>query len=164
LSAPFQLSLTHSRTYEGTARHLSTSADFALSLFHRERHRAIAAYARFVDENVNRPSASPLAERNSNDPRILGSDDFAAKLLGTAWQPRSRKTLSDVIAEACRQFSVTEDALLSLSSQRHLTKVRAWIAHQAILLRIASLSYVARHFRRTEAALRHSVKRHFNYP
>jgi hypothetical protein len=31
-------------------------------------------------------------------------------------------------------------------------------------LRIASLSAVARHFHRTEAALRQSVKRHLNYP
>jgi hypothetical protein len=34
-------------------------------------------------------------------------------------------------------------------------------SHQAIMLRISA---VARHFNRTAAALRHSVKRHFNYP
>lgn len=152
------------RAYLGTISQPWVTTDFALSMFHSERHHAIAAYARFVDENANQPATSPLAERNSNDSRILGSDDFAGKLLGATWHPRSSKTLTDLIIEACQQFSVAEDALLSSGSQRHLTKVRAWIAHQAIILRIASLSAVARHFHRTEAALRQSVKRHFNYP
>jgi hypothetical protein len=84
--------------------------------------------------------------------------------LGAAWKPKSRKQLEEVINEACEQFSVTLEALRSASAQRHLTQVRAWIAHQSITLKIVSLSEVARRFNRTEAALRHSVKRHFNYP
>jgi hypothetical protein len=133
-------------------------------MFHPERHQAINAYAHFVEQGLNHPSASPLIERNPNDTRILGSDDFVGKILGDAWQPKCRKTLATLVNEACQQFCVTDDALHSPSSQRHLTKARAWIAHQAILSRIASLSAVARHFHRTEAALRQSVKRHFNYP
>lgn len=96
--------------------------------------------------------------------RIPGSDDFAAKLLGATWRPKSRKTLSDLTAEACHQFAVNEAALLSRSAQRQLIKARAWIAHQAITLRIASLSHVARHFNRSEGAMRQSIKLHFNYP
>jgi putative transposase len=150
--------------YVGTVVQPWVTTTVALNLFHPERHLAIAAYQRFIDHNVGRPAASPFLECNPNDARILGSDDFAAKLLGTDWRPRSRKTLMNLIDEACQQFSITEDALLSSSSQRHLTKARAWIAHQAITLRIASLCEVARHFRRTEAGLRQSVKLHFNYP
>ena len=96
--------------------------------------------------------------------RILGSDDFAAKLLGEAWRPRSRTTFDELIDEACRQFDVSASALYSLSAQRHLTHARAWVAHQALTLRISSLTAVARRFNRTEGALRQSVKRHFNYP
>jgi putative transposase len=140
------------------------TTDFALKMFHSEYDRAVAAYSRFIDEDVASPSASPLDERNSNDRRILGADDFVAKALDAAWRPRSRKTLRELIAEACDRFSVREDALTSRSCDRRLTKVRAWIAHQCLLLRIASLSEVARTFNRRESSLRESVRRHFDYP
>jgi REP element-mobilizing transposase RayT len=152
------------RAYLGAVDQPWVTTDFALRMFHPERSMAIDSYRRFVDSNVGRPGRSPLSECNPSDRRILGSDDFAAKLLGAAWKPRSRKQLTELIDEACQQFSVTEQALQSTSSQRHLTKARAWITHQAITLQIASLSEVARRFHRTEAALRHSVKLHFNYP
>jgi hypothetical protein len=132
-------------------------------MFHPERVRAIAAYARFIEsalDGVDHPS--PLTAHAPSDARILGSDDFAVKLLGAAWQPRSRKSLDDLIWEACQQFSVTEEALRSRNSQRTLTTARAWIAPQATITRVASLSEVARTFARSEASLRESVKRHFH--
>jgi REP-associated tyrosine transposase len=152
----------HAYLGDMTPRWLTT--DFGLRMFHAEREQAIAAYARFVDEDVDNPSASPLLERNPSDTRILGDEDFSRKLLNVACAPRSRTTLNEVVAIACQQFSVTEDALRSASRQRCLTQARAWIAHQAIVQRIASLSAVARHFHRSEAALRQSVRHRFNYP
>jgi putative transposase len=130
----------------------------------RIAERAMGAYAQFIEANVQSTSGSPLDERNANDRRILGSDEFAAKMLGDAWCPRSRKTLTDLIADACTQFDVPIDTLRSRSCERRLTKARAWIAHQALVLQITSLSEVARTFNRSEASLRESVKRHFNYP
>jgi chromosomal replication initiation ATPase DnaA len=94
----------------------------------------------------------------------LGSDDFAAKLLGKSWQPRSRKTLDNLISEASRQFGLAPEKLMSSSRQRDLARARAWVAYQAITQRITTLSQVAALFGRTEAALRQSVKLHFNYP
>lgn len=138
------------------------STEFALSLFHSDTHQAVTAYDRFVHADL--APASPLNARNPNDTRILGSDDFAAKLLGKAWQPRSRKTLEDLLNEASRQFGLASEKLTSPSRQRELTRARALVAHQAITLRIATLSQVAVLFGRTEAALRQSVKLHFNYP
>jgi hypothetical protein len=120
-------------------------------MFHSERAHAIAAYLRFVAENRGKTGASLLAECNPNEPRILGSDDFAGRLLGTAWKPRSHKTLHQLVEEACRSFHVTEADLHSPSTARALTKARAWIAHHATTERIASLSGVARLFGRSEA-------------
>jgi hypothetical protein len=54
--------------------------------------------------------------------------------------------------------------LASASRHRHITLARAWVAHQALTLHIASLSQIARTFGRAESSLRESVKRHFNYP
>jgi putative transposase len=152
------------RAYLGRVTQPWLTTDFALRMFHVERERAVEAYARFVDQAVGSPCASPLLQCNSTDKRILGSDDFAASLLGASWKPRSRTTLSELIGIACQEFAVTEDALRSPSCQRLLTKARAWVAHQAVIQRIASLSTVARHFNRSDAALRQGIKHHFNYP
>jgi hypothetical protein len=78
--------------------------------------------------------------------------------------PKSRQTLDELIDEACRQFAVPSAALTSTSRHRQVTQVRAWIAHQALLRRIASLAAVARALDHDESSLRESVKHHFNYP
>ena len=134
-----------------------------MSTFNLNRDCAIAAYTRFIDQDVGKGSSSPPTEHNPND----NAHPSAAMISppncwATRWRPGSRKTLTDLIVEACQRSSVTEQDLRDSSALRHLTK--AWIAYQAALLRIASVSEVARQFNRTEAALRHSVKRHFNYP
>ena len=128
-------------------------------MFHSNRPQAVAAHNRFVDECVD--AHSPLNECNANDRRILGSDEFAGKLLGDSWLPRSRKTLHQLIDDAAHKFSISHEALLSPSRQRHLAKARAWIAHEAISLRIASLSQVARLLQRDESSLREAVRRYF---
>lgn len=138
------------------------TTEFALSMFHAERAQAVAAYQRFV--HADTAAGSPLQERNPNDSRILGSDEFAARLLGATWRPRSKKTLDMLIDEACGQSGITHDTLRSTSRLRQVTHSRAWIAHQAVTLGIASLSAVARYFGRSESSLRESVKLHFNYP
>lgn len=134
----------------------------ALSMFHGEYIQAVAAYQRFV--HAEPATGSPLQACNPNDLRILGSDDFAARLLGAAWRPRSHKTLAMLIDEACAEFGVNRDALFAASRARHLTRIRAGIAHQAVTLRIATLSEVARQFGRTESSLRESVSLHFREP
>lgn len=120
------------------------------------------SYQRFLQATPQ--ATSPLEDCNPNDRRILGSDEFAAKLLGAAWQPRSRKTLDQLLDEACQQWQLSRDVLRSTNRHRQLTYARAWIAHQAVTQRIASLSHVAQTLDRSEASLRESVKLHFNYP
>jgi putative transposase len=160
---PTQYPWSSHHAYLGNPTGPWITTDFALSLFHPQRERALDAYRRFIDQDLD-ASLSPLSQCNPNDRRILGSDDFAAQLLGRAWKPKSRKTLATLIAEGCEQFSVSLEALRSRSCQRRLTAARAWITHQALILQITSLSEVARSFNRSEASLRESVKHHFNYP
>jgi REP element-mobilizing transposase RayT len=137
--------------------------EFAWRMFAADRERAVAAYRRFVT-NSGSSVSSPLLDCNHNDRRILGSDDFAARLLGRAWRPRSRKSLDQLISEACSLFAVTQDGLRSCCRAQVLVKARAWVAHQALCERICSLAEVARRFDRDESSLRHGVRAHFNYP
>lgn len=149
--------------YLGTRTETWVTTELALSMLHSHLPQAIAAYQHFVDAE-SLTLDSPLQQVNANDTRILGSDAFAAALLGQAWRPRSHKTLDMLIDEACQQFSTHRAALASASRHRTLTRARAWVAHQALVLRITSLAQVARAFGRTESGLRQSVKLHFNYP
>jgi len=114
-----------------------------------------------VEVTVGTDVPSPLFERNPNDRRVLGDDDFAAKMQAAAWHPRSRRTLGELITQACEQFGVTRQSLQSVSRRRSLTHARTWVAHQATSLRIASLAHVARTFGRNEASLRESLRLHF---
>jgi REP element-mobilizing transposase RayT len=163
VDAPEHYPWSSHHTYLGSRRESWVTTDFALSLFHPETQHAQAAYDRFLHDK-SMPADSPLQQVNPNDRRILGNDTFAAALLGVAWRPRSTKTLDMLIEEACQQFNIPRSALSSASRSRQLTRARAWIAHQTLLLRITSLTKVADVFGRTESALRQSIRHHFNYP
>lgn len=139
------------------------TTEFGLSMFHSERQPAIERYSRFVQQDATLIQ-SPLQHRNPGDPRILGSDTFARKILGKTWQPRTHKSIDQLIDEACARFVVTRPSLLSTSRQRNLSYARTWIAHQAIVQRISSLAGIAAALSRDESTLRESVKLHFNYP
>jgi REP element-mobilizing transposase RayT len=151
------------QVYLGERTEAWVTTDFALSMFHPDRLAAIDAYRRFVS-GEHGSGRSPLAECNPSDTRILGSDEFASRLLGAGWQPRSRKSLAQIVSEACMTYSVSASQLSSASREQRFVKARAWIAHQAILGRVASVTTVARTFGRNESSLRHALKRYFSYP
>ena len=157
----------HPRNYPWSSHHAYSGAatppwlttDFTLSMFHAQRGPAIAAYEYFIDADVAHPSPSPLLECDGED--VLGSDEFMRKLGYKPRPQRSAQTLPELIAEACTRFDVPEAALLSSDSRRELSRVRAWIAHEALDRRICSLSQVARCLGRNESAVRQSLRRNF---
>jgi hypothetical protein len=135
------------------------TTDLALSMFHRERVSAIDAYARFVGDE-REGAASPLSECNENDRRILGSDDFAGRMLGESWKPRSRRSLEDLVQQACERFGVGKLELESSRRSALLVKARAWIVQNAVEGRICSIATVARVLNRDESTLRHALQRY----
>jgi REP element-mobilizing transposase RayT len=139
------------------------TTDFALRMFHAERERATAAYARFINAALYEPSGFEEMLRTETG-SVLGGDEFVGKLRNDGWKARSGQSLARLIEEACQQFDVTPQALGSASRQRRVTRARAWIAHQAVSLRIASLAQIARTFGRAESSLRESVGHHFDLP
>jgi len=147
--------------YAGNREESWVTTGFALSRFHLQRDKAVHAYRQFIRGQVGQSATSPFDECNPNDRRILGGDDFAARMLGEAWRPCSYKTLEAIIGEACAIFTVTPEHLTSSSRTASLVRARAWVAHQAVTLRVGSLAAVARRFNRDESSLRHGVKQHF---
>lgn len=133
------------------------TTEFALRMLCPDRRRAIVAYEAFVSST---PSHSPLLERNDRDPRVLGGDAFAQRVLGDNWKPRSRSdALQRVIDDGCAKFGVTAIELRSPSRLLNLARARAWIADQAVSAGIASLASVARCFNRDGSSIRQAVQR-----
>jgi REP element-mobilizing transposase RayT len=129
---------------------------FALRMFDADRWRAIAAYKAFVSAM---PARSPLLDRNDRDPRILGSDAFAQRVLGDHWRPRPEVALQKVINDACARFGVTEAELHSSSRLANVARARACIADQALCAGIASVSSLARYFNRDASSVRQALQR-----
>lgn len=147
------------RAYVGMASNLWLTTDFALAMFGADRQSAVHAYARFVETGPI-DHRSPLEEINPDDPRILGNDRFAERALQSAWRPKSRMTLDEVISEVCSTLAVTEEQLRARSASRRFAKARACIVNQCIDGRIASVAAIARRFGRDESTLRESAERY----
>ena len=148
--------------YAGTRADSWVTTDFVLSMLNADRARAVAAYQRFIAVALGAgDTRSPFEHCNPGDPRILGGDEFARRMLGDDWRPRSRKSLDELIDEAGMRFGVTEEELRSHSRVRRVVAARAWVANEAVSGRITSLSGVARAFRRNESSLRRAHRRRF---
>jgi len=160
VSSPAEYPWTSHQAYLGTRSDPWVTTDFALAVLASERDAAIGAYEDFVRQALSDPDIrSPLEHRNASDPRILGSDDFARRMLGAQWKPRSRKSLDQLIAESCQIFAVTSAELESPRRDAKLVTARIWVVNQALEGRVASLSAVARRFNRNESSLRRSLGR-----
>ena len=147
--------------YVGTRTEPWVTTDFGLSQFSADRVRAIGAYQRFVTSATTADgTSSPLPKCHPDDQRILGTDDFANRVLGSNWKPKSRRTLDQLIHDACKHFHCRPDDLGSTSRKSHLVAARAWVTREAVTGRIASIAEVARRFNRDESSLRHSLKVH----
>jgi putative transposase len=133
------------------------TTEFALRMLDSDRQRAIAAYEAFVQAE---PTSSPLLGCNERDPRILGSDAFAQRVLGESWKPASNGAFQKVIEDACTKFGATESELRSASRLIHIAHARAWITEQALCDDIASVASIARYFNRDTSSVRQALQRH----
>jgi len=142
--------------YLGTRTEPWVTTEFALRMLGPDRPRALAAYGALL---LSAPTTSPPFERNEREPRILGSDAFAQRILGEGWKPRCSIALERVIADACARFGATETELRSTSRLLHVVRARAWIAEQAVSAGIASVASLARLFNRDASTLRQTLRR-----
>lgn len=142
--------------YVGERTEPWVTTDFCLALFGSDRTRAIAAYRKFLAESSH-DGWEPTRMATEHSSAVTG-DAFSAQIQ-KEWVPsRTRQTLGELIAEACRRFEIEEVQIASPTRDPHLTKVRAWIAHQATVRHVATRSAVARALGRTESTLRHAIR------
>jgi putative transposase len=156
VTSPDEYPWSSHHAYAGRRSDPWVTTEFALRMLGSDRQRAIAAYQAWIR---SAPTGSPLLERNERDPRILGSDAFAKRMLGEKWKPRLNPALQKVIDDACTQYGATEIELRSASRLINITRARAWITEQALSTRIASVAMLARYFNRDTSSIRQAVHR-----
>lgn len=138
--------------YMGRCTQTWLTTDFILGMFAPDAREAVRAYQAFM--NTDRDDMeSPFPEGAF----VFGSDEFVRRIHRADPKPQAHQGLSELIAEACSRFEVSRDQLLSPVRSRYLTKVRAWIAHQARRRGIAGTSAVARALGRSEGTLRSAI-------
>lgn len=145
--------------YVGTRTEPWVTTDFVLREFSSERARAVQAYRDFVRAE---PATDFGAELGKSFDRvgILGSEDFKRRAQDAAPVLRQRQDLAGLIEEASLRFGFDATTLGSPVRDHYLTKVRAWIAHQAVKRRVAPLAEVARSVGRNEATLREAMRKY----
>jgi putative transposase len=164
VSSPDEYRWSSHHAYLGARQEAWVTTDFALRLLHADPARAMTRYRHLISELIDAPNELPVAEINPNDTRVLGNDDFLANVLKLSWKPKSHKTLDMLVAEACEQVGTTLAELQSTRRHPTLARARAWVAHQATTMRIASIAHVARLFGRDESTVRESMRRYFGQP
>ncbi|MGH8178995.1 MAG: REP-associated tyrosine transposase [Steroidobacter sp.] len=140
--------------YAGTRRASWVTSDFALGVLHRDRPTAIQSYLKLVEEAVSSDELLPHPE----DKRVIGDDKFMQRVRSD-YAPRMMRSLEDLMSATCAKFSVLRAELLSGSKERRLAQARAWLAHEAVTHRVASICEVARLLHRHEASIRGLLRR-----
>jgi putative transposase len=151
VSSPDEYPWSSHHAYLGKRSEPWITTEFALRMLGSNGQRATAAYEALIN---SASTSSPLDHRNERDPRILGGDAFAQRILGEDWNPRSDAALQRVIDNACLKFKATEGELRSPSRLKNVTRARAWIREQALSAEIASVASLARCFNRDESSIR----------
>lgn len=144
--------------YMGTRSEPWLTTDFVLSVFGSSREAAIAAYLRFVGSEDARDWQPPETAIGAGQERAF--DRSIARALHASPPGKPRKSLDELVAEACRRFEITRELLREPGRDSYRSKVRAWIANQAIKQGVATLADVARLLGRDESTLREAIRRY----
>jgi putative transposase len=150
---------SHAAYAAGASKQEWLSIDPVLRSFGNDRAIAAAAYLRFVAAPVDEQAWAGLRSGREDDARLLGGDAFVQSLGVRAAPPPVRKTLDQIISEACLRHGVTERELSDGSHCRVHARIRAEIARSALRAGAGTVTAVARRFGRSTAAISRSLTR-----
>lgn len=150
--------------YLGDQERRWVTTDFTLRMLAVQPDNAVARYRDLMESQEPCHWGAGNLTPHKDQPQVLGDDKFVAKARNAIYQVHSRQNLEELIRECSVRFQLTPDILASPSRARSLAAARAWIGHEAIAGRVASISEVARRLGRSEGAIRHLMSRHPNPP
>jgi len=149
------------RVYLGKREQSWVITDFVMKLLAADPVRAFAAYRDLMssDDPCRWGEGSPAT--NPVHKQILGDDEFVAKVRGQTAKHRSRvRSLDELVIECGVRFGYSPELLVSHNKTRGLAAARAWISHEAVAARVATICAVARRLDRCESAIRQLMARY----
>lgn len=144
------------RAYLGLATWTWLTTSLGLARFGRRPGKAREAYRRFVLEGIGAEANPGFSRGREDDPRVLGDDQFLARVVAPASQLVGM-TVESLIAQVCARHGSHAAALCSSGRQREAARIRALVVHHALDLRLATISELARRFGRSPSTLCESL-------
>ena len=135
------------------------TTSFGLRLLNEDRVRAMAAYRRFVDCDVN-SLPSPFENVRLERPEILGGDGFVERVCRQLNVAAPRQSFDALVDEGCRLFDLTRSQLGSGSRNERMASLRAWVARRAVKNGLATVEEVARKLGCDSKTLRRAMQRY----
>jgi len=151
------------KVYLGTEAVPWITTEFGLSLFCADPSEARVAYTRFIDQHAAEPNAQAFADWEfATEPEALALEEASLPHKPAKASPRQHGalTLEELATRICPAHRISLDRLRSPSRARELTSIRVDFITQAINLRIATLSELARFLHRDPSALTKLIARH----
>lgn len=164
VTTPAEYLWSSHRVYLGDQQRRWVTTDFTLRMLAEQPDNAVAKYRDLMESQEPCRWGVGNLTPHKDQPQVLGDDRFVAKSNNISFRPRSCQSLEELIQECSIRYRLTTDLLTSPSRARNLAAARAWIGHEAIAGKVASIGEVARHLGRSEGAIRHLMSRHPNLP
>ena len=135
------------------------TVDYLTAMFGASRQSASLAYAEFVTGQPTDVTMRLLRNGTSDDDRILGEDAWIKVILSKLDTPATYRSLDELVQDTCRRHNIAETALVSRSRSRLNSAIRAEIALAATEQKIATVTEVAKRFRRAHSGLSRAMNR-----
>ena len=148
------------RAYLSKAAKSWLTTEWVLSMFAATEGSAIHQFARFVGDGSSDTDKENFEAGTKADERVLGDDNFIARLQPEPGFHRSSMDLITLIRTYCEHCGVEPSVLASPDRRRRYAKIRARIACEAMRSGIATLADVARKFNRSDSVLCRAVRRY----
>lgn len=148
------------RVYLGECQRHWVTTGFTLRMLANRPDQAAARYRELMGNAEPCRWGTGELIPHRDEPQVIGTDDFVARVKNLECRTRSNQRLDDLIRACSERFQVTPASLASRSRAPSLAIARAWIGHEALAGRIASTCEVARRLGRSESTIRYLMEHH----
>lgn len=118
------------------------------------------AYTQLMSQSLESRDLDLFRRAGSSSLRVIGSQEFLARLPRRSQPYRTRTSLDQIIHTVTCRLGVEREQVLSSSRQRELALARALIAWYAMERRVATLTEVARRLNRDPSTLSVAISRY----
>lgn len=157
---PVEYPWSSHRVYLGLTQRDWVTTEFTLRMLGNQPNYAAARYREIMGSSEPCCWGKGELVPHRDEPQIIGSDTFVARIKGLECRAHSNQRLDDLIRACSERFQLTPESLASRSRAPSLGVARAWIGREALAGRIASISVVARRLGRSEGTIRYLMQHH----